>query len=1311
MIKKLLLLLVACMALTVQVKATEPFRRHRENAFSAISNAERSIIFIGNSITHMNEWRESFGVPEDVSILNRGISGAVSDEVINNLESYIANKPSKIFIMLGTNDLATAGIMYPEYPLNNLKKIITRIRKETPSTKIYVQSILPSSVGARSYNVPLTNPLYKAYVDSLKDENVKFIDLYTPLSQNGTNNMKDGTSLDALHPNAAGYAIWTRTIAEQVGYAPVYPDNLQSIANGDASYGGNPRAWGMRISNFYRFPVEKDNILLIGDEMIAGGELHEFLRNGKVLSHGTGWGYGSGSISQINEGAKASLGINSYIKAGLKRESPKQIYLYVGATDMAGNTTVENAIEQYKNLVNTCKQKAPESKIFIMTLLNTATTAAEIQKFKDFNARLSSIAKETEGVELVDLYSALNNADGSRVAEYFCNPEGGHYYVSGLGYARIAEVLAENIGEGCNPITVNEARGIKALNDARNALGVVISKALDVKFDGTAGSYNEEVEASLGKALEAAYAELAKGNKATVETLNSQVAAINAALAGIAGKIVQPQYSNDTKTVTYAMKSVRLNKAITNNGAGRDVTGGAYGNNPRQMWKFVQRDDQSLDIISLADGAYLNPASNIDSPLKTSATRPSTGWTLKGCDKAGAFIITSGTAQVNQSNQDNVLNWGGGGNTNDVGCQYLIEEVEMQQANWYRIKYENNAAFGTYYKADALKGRYIHNRVAEYKQQLSGSNVSYPLGVATDATAPKADDAAYFVNIMPASQDGYKYVQSANGHYLASNATASLTATALPFAYDGEKVNVGQSFILFPNLDNIWGYTSNAGHASATRYTLEKVNLTEVGLTAWTVNVMNGTTASQIVDNTQVSCSNPELKGINKVYDQGTFFFPAEATPQAGDFGVEGYLSTVTVNEKDKTVSVVVGDRAITADEAKAILANKGVGYPAEDAASRKALEQAIEAGNSNALLKAVEAFKADTNVELPKSGKAYYIINTQANGTKRYFNNTTGGLQLVQTTATDNLPESALFVVREEGGKFVLVNTLGQFLIFKGSTDGANGNKGYVETYDRVQCDLSIKRFSVADGNNASIKAGTTDADLFGRLFITGKRKNGTDAVCFVMKSDGNFDQAPLPFYNDNFSSAVQLVEADDWHNAVDWTVEDGDSLLGTLCLPFAVEKGSVNAFGVELVENGTKLEKREIAGGVIPANTPVLVTSANKEVSPLIPAITAGEAPVGNDLVAAAGNFAYTIGQYAGKLAFIPLTGGAEAGRAYLSFDEKPSVEAFPFADVSTGIGSANTAVSSNGDVIFDLFGRRVSKPVNRGIYVIGGKKVIVK
>ena len=54
--RKRLLLFLSCFLLSLpMLKADLPFRNHRYDAFKVLSTNDKSIVFIGNSITNMNE--------------------------------------------------------------------------------------------------------------------------------------------------------------------------------------------------------------------------------------------------------------------------------------------------------------------------------------------------------------------------------------------------------------------------------------------------------------------------------------------------------------------------------------------------------------------------------------------------------------------------------------------------------------------------------------------------------------------------------------------------------------------------------------------------------------------------------------------------------------------------------------------------------------------------------------------------------------------------------------------------------------------------------------------------------------------------------------------------------------------------------------------------------------------------------------------------------------------------------------------------------------------------------------------------------
>ena len=87
----------------------------------------------------------------------------------NNLESYIAGKPKKVFMMIGTNDIATSGGLNfsGEQVLQYVKSIVERIHQRSPETKVYLYSILNNKTGNRVEATWLhTNKIVKEYVEN-----------------------------------------------------------------------------------------------------------------------------------------------------------------------------------------------------------------------------------------------------------------------------------------------------------------------------------------------------------------------------------------------------------------------------------------------------------------------------------------------------------------------------------------------------------------------------------------------------------------------------------------------------------------------------------------------------------------------------------------------------------------------------------------------------------------------------------------------------------------------------------------------------------------------------------------------------------------------------------------------------------------------------------------------------------------------------------------------------------------------------------------------------------------------------------------
>jgi lysophospholipase L1-like esterase len=181
----------------------------REDHFRYLKDSEGEIIFLGDSITSGTEWAELF---ENCKIKNRGISANTIENIQLRIDEVVSSKPDKIFLMIGINDLISLSA---KTVAKNLKELVSTIRKLSPGTKLYVQSILPvnnsvARTGRKNKDVVYVNSEISAFC---KDKtNVEYIDLYDVLADE-EGNLKAEYTYDGAHLNGAAYLKWKEVIA------------------------------------------------------------------------------------------------------------------------------------------------------------------------------------------------------------------------------------------------------------------------------------------------------------------------------------------------------------------------------------------------------------------------------------------------------------------------------------------------------------------------------------------------------------------------------------------------------------------------------------------------------------------------------------------------------------------------------------------------------------------------------------------------------------------------------------------------------------------------------------------------------------------------------------------------------------------------------------------------------------------------------------------------------------------------------------------------------------------------------------------
>ena len=190
------------------------------------------------------------------------------------------------------------------------------------------------------------------------------------------------------------------------------------------------------------------------------------------------------------------------------------------------------------------------------------------------------------------------------------------------------------------------------------------------------------------------------------------------------------------------------------------------------------------------------------------------------------------------------------------------------------------------------------------------------------------------------------------------------------------------------------------------------------------------------------------------------------------------------------------------------------------------------------------------------------------------------------------------------------------------------------------------------------------------------------------------------------------------------------GDNYYATLYMPVPVSISNSTAYTLELSTDNNWLIPTEVDGNV-PAEQPVLLVGTSSSVTATVQS-TAGDkvdTPLEGTLAAktVTAETDYFLGKYSStgeeedsEVGFYKWTGTTLKGfRAYLPASALADAEARGFAikwsdDEITGISGAkhlnDQSEMINDKQMFDLQGRRVENP-QRGLYIVGGRKVVIK
>lgn len=600
------------------------------------------------------------------------------------------------------------------------------------------------------------------------------------------------------------------------------------------------------------------------------------------------------------------------------------------------------------------------------------------------------------------------------------------------------------------------------------------------------------------------------------------------------------------------------------------------------------------------------------------------------------------------------------------------------------------------------------------------------------------EDATAFIYIDKGAKD--YGIQNINGKWGQSKAQATDTRSGMNIkvvSAEDKTFTVGDFWD-----DYNTGVMGGFGNSSTATFQFSRVS--DDALAAYDVY-----TVSMTGDATtgSVTSTNSANKGTKTVYNGGSYFFTAGTSVSESDFtisDVAGCTKTFVFDASAKTLTVnyKLDETLITnlITKVENVLSKTGIGYPTATSTARTNLSTALTNANTSktlanysALSSAYTAYLTSTDIQMPEDGKAYTFTAIFYDGAKRYMDYAESGYSLVPTSdeTNANYPETAKLICRKVGdNKFTFVNNDGKHFVWKGGTDGANSNKGYVDTYNAeyaVTVAKIVKGGYVVDIENEG---------LLGYVGVMGYRKpsgKNPEQDYFIFTVNGStysYNQAKAPFYKtsggDKHSSLIKIEETT-YPNTVTFNAVsdvEGVKNIATFSAPFAtVIPEGVTAYYVSTADNSKATMKAIEAGKAIPANAGVILTSTTGDEATMIPATTETAAELtGNKLgnsagaekIIADGDNAYILAKGANGTAFYKGKVNTILGmnKAYLTLNEAGAPEAISmnFGGNVTGINQIVNAEQNNAPV-YDLTGRRVVRTVKGGLYIKGGNKFIAR
>jgi lysophospholipase L1-like esterase len=166
------------------------------------------VVFFGDGVIESGKWRKLL---KDSSVINRGITGELTPGLLMRIGDIVARQPASVFLLAGEDDLHKH--LQDESIIENIFSIVTKIKRGSKGTRVFVLSLLPVDPSHKSFpagydkeeHVLIINAQLTKYAERL---GYTYVDMHSELTDaKGHLDARYTTNGLALSP--AGYVHFT----------------------------------------------------------------------------------------------------------------------------------------------------------------------------------------------------------------------------------------------------------------------------------------------------------------------------------------------------------------------------------------------------------------------------------------------------------------------------------------------------------------------------------------------------------------------------------------------------------------------------------------------------------------------------------------------------------------------------------------------------------------------------------------------------------------------------------------------------------------------------------------------------------------------------------------------------------------------------------------------------------------------------------------------------------------------------------------------------------------------------------------------